>query len=186
MADDSPDDRSLLTALRSRTAEIHRRIETKADIVVRLSDPLRARRMTERYAGLQLPADEVLNRHLGHIDDLDMPARRRGRLWRTPPSPAGLPAFPEPSGLVQALGMLYVIEGATLGGRIIRRELAARGIDPDDFAFLDPYGNETGPMWKKFVRVAEREAGRTRKQREDACEGALKAFRHAETLLCGE
>jgi heme oxygenase len=46
---------------------------------------------------------------------------------------------------------MYVLEGATLGGRVISRHLAARGIGPDTGgAFFAGYGNQTGEMWKSF------------------------------------
>jgi heme oxygenase len=50
----------------------------------------------------------------------------------------------------QVLGCLYVLEGSTLGGHVIARQLgrtlgidAARGA-----AFYTSYGNQIGPMWK--------------------------------------
>jgi heme oxygenase len=56
----------------------------------------------------------------------------------------------------RAMGSLYVLEGATLGGRVISRHLrrlswrTARRL-----AFFNPYGAETGAMWMAFcVRAA--------------------------------
>lgn len=68
--------------------------------------------------------------------------------------PARLPladAVPEVGDAAAALGCMYVLEGATLGGRVISRHLAARGIGPDTGgAFFAGYGDETGEMWKSF------------------------------------
>ena len=48
------------------------------------------------------------------------------------------------------LGALYVLEGATLGGQVLRREMAQRlGVNADNGgAFLDVYGAETGRRWR--------------------------------------
>lgn len=52
-------------------------------------------------------------------------------------------------------GSLYVIEGSTLGGRIIARHLKEKfGLDEQSgLAFFSGYGEETGPMWKDFGRA---------------------------------
>lgn len=55
----------------------------------------------------------------------------------------------------QLLGCLYVIEGATLGGRIITRQLQTQlGLTPEcGGAFFDGYGAQTGPYWKAFCTM---------------------------------
>ncbi len=58
--------------------------------------------------------------------------------------------LPPVSTLVELLGSLYVVEGATLGGQIIARQLQATlGLGRDAGArFFNGYGAETGPHWK--------------------------------------
>jgi heme oxygenase (biliverdin-IX-beta and delta-forming) len=60
--------------------------------------------------------------------------------------------LPELAALWQALGCLYVIEGATLGGRTITRHLqASLGLTLETGgAFFAGYGAETGPRWQAF------------------------------------
>ena len=55
--------------------------------------------------------------------------------------------------LAACLGALYVLEGATLGGQVLRREMATRlALDSDNGAsFLNVYGAETGRRWKEFL-----------------------------------
>lgn len=52
------------------------------------------------------------------------------------------------------LGVMYVMEGATLGGQVLRRIIAERlSIGPDSGAeFLDVYGRDTGRLWKAFLK----------------------------------
>jgi heme oxygenase len=56
-----------------------------------------------------------------------------------------------------ALGCLYVLEGATLGGRVISRHLATLGIGPANGGlFFNGYGARTGEMWQSFqLKAAE-------------------------------
>jgi len=50
-----------------------------------------------------------------------------------------------------AVGCLYVMEGATLGGQVISRHLAKLGIGPGNGGlFFNGYGEKTGAMWKSF------------------------------------
>lgn len=61
-----------------------------------------------------------------------------------------------------ALGILYVIEGSSLGGRFILNHIsAALGFDAENGArYFAGYGNKTGQMWKNFLEtVTSYEAG---------------------------
>jgi heme oxygenase len=61
----------------------------------------------------------------------------------------------------QALGVLYVLEGATLGGQIIARRLHDfLGIDAvGGAAFFGCYGERTREMWLRFAAHVERVPG---------------------------
>ena len=62
----------------------------------------------------------------------------------------------------QLLGCLYVIEGATLGGRSITRHLQTQlGLTPESGgAFFDGYGVQTGSHWKAFCTMLSENADR--------------------------
>jgi heme oxygenase len=52
-----------------------------------------------------------------------------------------------------AMGALYVMEGSTLGGKIICKTIAIN-LEKDEkegFKFFNGYGNETGGRWKTFL-----------------------------------
>jgi len=78
------------------------------------------------------------------------------------------------------LGCLYVIEGATLGGRIITRHLQAHfGITPaSGAAFFDGYGCTTGSNWKIFCAVLTDHADRvaTAADRQQMLHSAVQTF----------
>ncbi len=53
-----------------------------------------------------------------------------------------------------ALGVFYVLEGSTLGGRYILSRLSQTGMIPKEKTrFFEGYGNASGAMWKQFLNV---------------------------------
>lgn len=86
----------------------------------------------------------------------------------------GLPALENNA---QAIGSLYVMEGATLGGQVINRHLKEHlGISPENGgAFFSGYGAETGPKWKEFMSIANEFAEKANED-EVIIESAKKTF----------
>jgi heme oxygenase len=66
--------------------------------------------------------------------------------------------LPDVRTLPHAVGCLYVLEGATLGGRVIERRLARTlGVDAArGGAFFASYGERVGPMWAAYRAAAAR------------------------------
>jgi heme oxygenase len=114
----------------------------EATLATRLMGLTPELRMGERWK-LPLLAKDL--RALGH--DATSLARLPHATWLPP-----LPGVPE------ALGGLYVLEGATLGGQLILRHLQRHfvGRSVGDFAFFRAYGEEVGPMWRAFGEVVTR------------------------------
>jgi heme oxygenase (biliverdin-IX-beta and delta-forming) len=54
-------------------------------------------------------------------------------------------------------GMLYVIEGSTLGGVVLARGLAARAEMRPALRYLNGYGAATGERWRRFRAELERQ-----------------------------
>lgn len=75
----------------------------------------------------------------------------------------------------EALGMLYVMEGSTLGGNVIAKQLSK---NPDfhevSFSYLRCYGDRTGSYWKNFKEVMDTQIGA--EFHEDCVAGAQKAY----------
>ncbi|MGB0524939.1 MAG: biliverdin-producing heme oxygenase [Flammeovirgaceae bacterium] len=59
--------------------------------------------------------------------------------------------------LFEAIGALYVLEGATLGGNIIKRELSKNHsiVKHTSFHYYGCYGKKQAFMWKSFREQAE-------------------------------
>lgn len=51
-----------------------------------------------------------------------------------------------------AIGILYVVEGSSLGGRFILKNLqSALGYEENGVSYFNGYGNKTGSSWKNFL-----------------------------------
>ncbi len=96
----------------------------------------------------------------------DWPRRRKAgliredlrALGRAVPDGIATPAGPLAGawGAGTALGVLYVLEGATLGGAVLGRRMAELGLARGRGAsFLDPYGPDRPAMWRRFLGVLE-------------------------------
>lgn len=58
--------------------------------------------------------------------------------------------------VAKALGILYVIEGSTLGGNVIARALGKSEAFKDvSFNYFSFYKEQTGPMWTKFKNILD-------------------------------
>jgi len=53
-----------------------------------------------------------------------------------------------------AVGILYVVEGSSLGGRFILKNLqSALGYEENGVSYFNGYGNKTGSSWKNFLNI---------------------------------
>ena len=66
-------------------------------------------------------------------------------------APLLYPKLPPLSTRAQLLGAMYVLEGSTLGGQVIARQLDKAGIAAH--AFFTGRAGRTGPLWKSFCQL---------------------------------
>lgn len=80
--------------------------------------------------------------------------------------------------VAEQMGWFYVVEGSTLGGRVIIKSLQ-RHLSPDIFEsatqFFNGYGELTGKNWKSFLTILDRFA-QSLSIRRSVIVGANKAF----------
>lgn len=161
------------------------------NILARISTPAGRRALVERFHTLHTEAETALTPWLGNLPGLDFESRRRAP-WlvrdlavlggRTPEAPDDPIVV---RGVGDALGRMYVLEGSTLGARVIRRAVEARGDGMAGLSFLDPYGDRVGERWRSFLAVIDEQAC-SPGDVEAMVDGALAGFRHAELRLCEE
>jgi heme oxygenase len=157
-------------------------------------------RMTQVYGslepGLFATLDEALVGHpcLKPALRPKLPALRADLRALGVPEPP-LPPPLRPTGLSEAVGGLYVLEGATLGSRVIarhlRRHLKREGADPlDSSAFLGSGQDSQAPSlsaaWRQLGAALEnlREEGRI--SRDGVVEGARSVFGRVHQILAGQ
>lgn len=164
----SPPTAPILNRLKLETADLHQRVENR----FRIMDPTLTRQgyvlKLERLLGFHQPLETLIEPWRDRLA-IDWDARRKAHLLRadleflgrTPAEIAQLPcckALPELTDLGAVLGCVYVLEGSTLGGRMIAGHLAQHlGVVPGQGAsFFSPYGDELMPRWRSFQqRLAE-------------------------------
>ncbi|MFJ7140449.1 biliverdin-producing heme oxygenase [Pseudomonas protegens] len=155
---------TLLQDLRTGTATLHVALEKRLPFFSEHLDGAWYRRLIQAYYGFYQPLEAALH-DSGLIPAGYDPNQRLktpallGDLHALGLNAASIEALPRCEQLPPlasagaCLGALYVLEGATLGGQILRREMAQRlDLDADNGgAFLDIYGAATGRRWKDFL-----------------------------------
>jgi heme oxygenase (biliverdin-IX-beta and delta-forming) len=167
---------NLLQRLKLETRPHHERAERTVRFLDPALTPVEYRRHLEALWGLHAPLEERLAAQLaGPVPALRIAERRKTALLEEDLRALGhdaeslaklarAPWLPPLPGVPEALGCCYVLEGSTLGGQVILRQLQRHfeGVQVGPFAFLRAYGEQTGPMWRALgeaLTQASAEAG---------------------------
>jgi heme oxygenase (biliverdin-IX-beta and delta-forming) len=154
----------VLQYLRSETQLYHDRIERAVDLPTRLGSLPSYRELLIRFYGFYAPLEpQLLSIPGSDASGLDLPLRCKSAMLRDDLKVLGLTAvemeaiplcdvLPAVDDLPSLLGCLYVLEGATLGGQFIRKDVRRRfGLDSSNgCCFFSSYGERVGEMWSKF------------------------------------
>lgn len=151
-------------AVKKNTAALHAEVEVilvpKLSTVQAIEDYTAILRT---FYGYFQPLEKRIQQYITPSFLLDISARRTAHLilndlallkdYREPAICSSLPVI---NNVNQAFGALYVLEGSTLGGKVIAKMLAkntAVEIPLQAMQFFNGYGEETGRMWTMFVNV---------------------------------
>ncbi|AMV24777.1 Heme oxygenase [Gemmata sp. SH-PL17] len=150
----------ILERLKHDTATQHAAAEQQLDLDNRLRDSAAYAALLGRLYGFYQPLETALGRvdgyeELGiHFEERSKALNLAKDLAALGQAPRSFPLCPAPqiSSLGGALGHMYVLEGATLGGRVISRMVESRlGYTPEHGgAFFASYGDRVGVMWTAF------------------------------------
>ena len=179
---------SPLAVIRSRTRPLHAQLESSFDLTASLTSIETYRDLLERYLSIYKPFEaELANQPATTLALISWPERSRvAQLERDLAAlggkPEGMPApaLPKLDDLSSLLGALYVVEGSSLGGQIIYRQIQQQlGLDAGSgVAFFYGDGDATGSSWKRFTAILE--ANITDPNRAaDAAEAMFHAFEQA-------
>lgn len=173
----------ILARLRHETRAEHHAIERVLDPTRELLTLDAYRRWLARLYGFHRPMEPRLR----PIPGLDMNTRRKTSLLEAdlvalgspdPRSLAVCESLPPLTSAAARFGCAYVLEGATLGGRIVDRHVRrVLGVTPATGGrFLHGYGPRTGEMWQAFGAALTAFADTTA-TRDEVVAAAIATFR---------
>lgn len=150
--------------MRAGTADLHVQLEKRLPFFSESLDLGHYRRLMQAYLGFYRPLEQALHASAAAPAGFDLHGRLKSATLRADLLALGLSTqdldhlplcqqLPAIDSTAAFLGVMYVLEGATLGGQVLRREIAARlGLDArSGAAFLDIYGADTGRHWRSFL-----------------------------------
>ncbi|WZO98097.1 biliverdin-producing heme oxygenase [Isosphaeraceae bacterium EP7] len=152
----------VLKRLKERTRPQHEALEGRVNIGGRCATIEGYRVLIERFYGFYAPAEAALVPLLGGEEGLELDDRRKTPLLRRDLLALGLGEseidalplcrdLPPLPGRPEALGCMYVMEGATLGGQYVRKSVSKELPEAAGaLAFFSSYGDRVGSMWKAF------------------------------------
>jgi heme oxygenase (biliverdin-IX-beta and delta-forming) len=184
--------RSTIDLLRAGTAKHHLDLESGLQIQDRLSEPATRGPLIAGYLAFYRETERALRPYLADMPDLAFSSRFHSRQISATAALSARelvsidPSFPTIGTKAEALGAFYVLEGSTLGGKIILNALRNRGVSTDNLHFLNPYGSESGARWRSFLNILERETGHDRSTINACIAGAIKGFAFATACLRAE
>jgi heme oxygenase len=161
-----------LRALKDHTYDLHLEAERYVHILERSATVGDYARYLSAMLGFHAPIEDMLGRDAA-LDAAGFAAAERRKqplierdLSALPcafasPCPSATPRcaeLPAADTLAGQLGIAYVIEGSTLGGKFILARLppALAALRGTATAFLEGYGPATGARWKRFGAIVER------------------------------
>jgi heme oxygenase (biliverdin-IX-beta and delta-forming) len=186
---------SLHTLLRTRTRASHDGVEEIIRAAGFFSSLQRYRSYLAAMLGFHREAEGRLELLNAHEIVVDFPSRRRATSARAdlialgaeadavtvPAPPAAAPAIDEPA--AEVLGLLYVLEGSTLGGALLVQSIAHLGVSGNHGGtYLTSYGPARGRMWRSFLKTLQ-EWEQRGLSREHTVLAADAAFRRAASYL---
>jgi len=152
---------TLLERLKAETKSAHDRIESAMALDRRIASRDGYRHLLIRFYGFHSAWEQAAGAMAPDkaffesrsktgllIRDLEALGLNRGDIIRLPQCHPLMP-LPSPAAV---LGSMYVVEGSTLGGAIIAREVERRlGLGPETGgAYFGSYGRHIGIMWRQF------------------------------------
>jgi heme oxygenase len=149
----------LTNELKEYTEEVHHASEKRMIAALkRISSYEDYIRMLNWLYGFYAPVEQLIRQYLteDNFPDINRRSRAEYILWDIResglpvPDPQVCERLPVIDSFHSALGAMYVLEGSTLGGRIIAG-MICRSLDSTRcLSFFNGYGAETGHMWTTF------------------------------------
>jgi heme oxygenase (biliverdin-IX-beta and delta-forming) len=180
----------ILSRLRAATRPLHQRLETVVDLPSRLASVAAFQDLLESFYGLYQPLELRLAAHHELIRSglaakrlekhllLEADLRALGASTDAIESIPRCSRLPDLGDIHSAAGCLYVLEGATLGGQLVRREVDRRLTISTgcECLFFGSYGPRVHEMWSGFCVGLTSLAGENRNAGDSILQGASDTF----------
>jgi heme oxygenase len=154
----------ILAALRAATAPLHSRLDAALDFAPERTSPARYGGFLRATLALVEPLEASFSALPAFAALLpDLPLRRKAALLHDDLRSLGVDpgaaarGLPSIGSAAAAFGAAYVLEGSTLGGAVLARQLGpALGLTPNHgMRYFHAYGAELGAYWKRFVTALQ-------------------------------
>ena len=157
---------TLSEKLKQGTKQNHQQLEKLVVAHLRpISSPEEYIKVLQMFSGYFGALEDKIKKYISNSQLPDYAGRRKTEsiandikiMGGTVPAKAKENELPEIKNYLQAFGALYVIEGSTLGGKIISQMVAKQLnlTDSNALSFFSGYGNETDRMWASFKEVLD-------------------------------
>lgn len=157
----------ILPALRDRTAILHQRIERTINLPSRLTSRESYASVICQFYGFYQPLEQAVEHFSADpATPFDLNTRLKTKLLRQDLMSLGftsvqvddLPVcqkLPQALNVPALLGCFYVMEGATLGGQIVLRQLQQADFwtPQTGCSFFSSYGTQTRTKWTEFCQT---------------------------------
>ena len=186
---------ALLPRLKRETHSSHAALEAGIDFMNRFRTPADYRRLLEAFYGVFAPIEDRIGRNQSKLaawipdigNRMRTAALERDLLVLGNESPKQLPMAPVPDyeSLAAQMGCLYVLEGSTLGGQVLSRQIGqSLSYTPErGCAFFSGHGTSTGDMWRGFSRGIESYASVRQSEQAEVIQSAVKTFEVFQTWM---
>lgn len=192
-----PRDR-FLGELRKKTSDYHNKLEETALSKVIMSEQVTLESYIDYLTAMYIFTKPFEETYFPLVENTftNLPERRRTELLKADLLKLGwLPSELESLDFVsftdgiskeEAVGAMYVMEGSSLGGRVIFKHIhKTLGLSEDTGAsYFFGHGTGTGKSWTTFLDELWQFAGAH--DQEKICDGAVKTFRDMYTLFSGQ
>jgi heme oxygenase (biliverdin-IX-beta and delta-forming) len=182
---------TLLSELRAATGDAHASIERQVPLLARVVSADTYRWYLRAMLGFHAPVESAL-RALGPDFEANVQLARRSKVEALRADLASLgetgpfgtcSALPRVASRDHGYGVLYVLEGSTLGGLVLKRHLDSVLDITHASRFLHVYGRDVSAMWKAFGDALEAHAARADTDRLAVREAASQTFATLERWL---
>lgn len=153
----------LIEKIRAATSVEHKKLEAALfPFINTIADKMDYILLLQAFYGYIAPVQQLIVKHIDDQLAPDMDQRRNASLLLDDLASLGVHTQPETATQLpvidsnaSAFGALYVLEGSTLGGKIISKMIAEKLGSDEALRFFKGYGAEMGKMWKIFTQQLE-------------------------------